>query len=255
MKILIQQPPHARHASVVRGWENAFKAAGHAVRTWLDNGESAFDAFDDARPDLFVMTREPARAVLRCFAERKHMKIVDRREFRPAFDATVFRPGRFDPNLACDACFVGDYRAGKRRLLDEHILPLLGRFKVKLFGATTWGVPQYVGPIPDAVLPDLYASARVCLDVSESRPGERFYQVAGLGGHLVSNVAVGGSPSGHGLFLETVEAAISRPEDGLVLQGECHRHYVLHSETYAHRVARMFREAGMDDEAGRVLDP
>jgi hypothetical protein len=184
MRVLIQDMP-GRHAGVVRGWASAFRHLGHEVAVW-GRGVPAFDAFGDSRPQLFVRTGPESPAIRKCVAARPTLLVSDQTAFTPAFDSFRFAPGRFREELACDACYVGSYREEKRALLDAHLLPLCGRFRVKIFGEGPWPVPNHLGTIADADLADLYASAGVVLNFSLGRLSERAYQAVGLGASCLS---------------------------------------------------------------------
>ena len=58
-------------------WGKVFADSGHQVRMWEISQESAFDAFDEFEPDLFMgQTYNLNNAVFKCIKERPHMKVV-----------------------------------------------------------------------------------------------------------------------------------------------------------------------------------
>ena len=79
MKILISSDgPHA-HYYIRLGWARAFESAGHQVFIWDIESKSAFDAFDEFEPDLFMgQTYNLNEAVYKCIKERPHLKVVFR---------------------------------------------------------------------------------------------------------------------------------------------------------------------------------
>ena len=79
MKIMISNDgPHA-HYYIRLGWAKVFQAIGHEVAVWDINDKSAFDAFDEFEPDIFMgQTYNIDRAVFNCISERPHLKVVMR---------------------------------------------------------------------------------------------------------------------------------------------------------------------------------
>ena len=77
MKILISSDgPHA-HSYIRTSWGKVFANLGHQVRMWEISQESAFDAFDEFEPDIFMgQTYNLNDAVFKCIKERPHMKVV-----------------------------------------------------------------------------------------------------------------------------------------------------------------------------------
>jgi hypothetical protein len=77
MKILISSDgPHA-HSYIRTSWGKVFANLGHQVRMWEISRESAFDAFDEFEPDIFMgQTYNLNDAVFKCIKERPHMKVV-----------------------------------------------------------------------------------------------------------------------------------------------------------------------------------
>jgi hypothetical protein len=243
MRVLIQMPAAPRHATVATGWASAFQTAGHEVSGWEPQQFPALDAFAESRPQLFIETRPRTRAVDKGLV-RWAPRVVDRKWFLPVFDTHRFAKvvGGYRGELACDLCFVGDYREKKRPLLDAMIRPLLDRYRVKLFGPTPWGVPQYLGTLSDQELADLYHSARVVLNVSEQRPGERLFQATALGGCLATNVSINGDPCNFETFEKMIQVALNLNDEQRKTQISIHSLHVRKYYTYDRQVSDILRD-------------
>jgi hypothetical protein len=79
MKIMISNDgPHA-HYYIRLGWAKVFQAIGHDVTIWDINTKSAYDAFDEFEPDLFMgQTYNLDRSLFNCIKERPEIKVVMR---------------------------------------------------------------------------------------------------------------------------------------------------------------------------------
>lgn len=253
MRILIQHPKY-RHTSIARGWINVFNSLGHESYLWSPE-KPAFDAFDEVKPDVFILTGGAGKVPPKCLKINPNLKVIDQTEIEAGLDTHVFRLGEAREEFACDVAFVGSYRPEKQALLNRFVLPLLDRYKVKLFGLGRWCVPQHLGLISDQDLPDLYASARVCLNISEGRFGERAFQIIGCGGACVSYDEGGES------FVKTWKfSSVEGLQDRIRSVWGTRKSYllrlrdeVLENHTYYHRVASMFKGIGLDREAEKVL--
>lgn len=75
LKILCRYDPSGPHY-VRSGWGKAFKAAGCDFRFWVPDSKSAFDAFSDFEPDIFLgTTYDMDRALVKCITARPEMKV------------------------------------------------------------------------------------------------------------------------------------------------------------------------------------
>lgn len=99
-------------------------------------------------------------------------------------------------SLRCDVSFVGGMWPYKGLHLTKYLLPLcypdMG-LNVKIFGYGSWGVAQHLGIIEDEMMPHLFSSSIINLNVFEplaSKYGfdvnERCYKVLACGGFCVS---------------------------------------------------------------------
>jgi hypothetical protein len=79
MKVMISSDgPHA-HYYIRMGWAKVFQAIGHEVILWDTNTKSAYDAFDEFEPDIFMgQTYNMNRSLFNCIKERPEMKVVMR---------------------------------------------------------------------------------------------------------------------------------------------------------------------------------
>ena len=79
MRVMIQSDgPHA-HYYIRMGWAKVFSAIGWNVSLWEKDGKSAFDAFDEFEPTVFMgQTYNLSDAIIKCIKERPHMKVVMR---------------------------------------------------------------------------------------------------------------------------------------------------------------------------------
>lgn len=76
MKIMFRYRP-CGPSFVNDGWARCFAAAGHQVAVWDASKKSAFDAFGEYEPDLFLGTTfELDNATEKCIRARHHMKVV-----------------------------------------------------------------------------------------------------------------------------------------------------------------------------------
>jgi spore maturation protein CgeB len=130
-----------------------------------------------------------------------------------AADKTLYFP-EVDPRFACDVCYVGSYLPLKRPFFRKHVLPLAGRYDLRVFGSDwTLGnrllgkvqkVGQYfnIDPLKKVralglSLGDerkLYSSARISLNVHEEQVkisncevNERTFKILACGGFQLSD--------------------------------------------------------------------
>lgn len=247
MKILIEAcgvPP-----TMLMGWCRALAASDFEVAGMRDY-EHVFDVFREFKPDIFIATRPPNRAVSKCVANRR-MKVVNM-DLRPAFDSVTYKPGVFNPALACDLAFVAEWTADKVGLYRSFLDPVIksGLYSVKCFGAGEGcPYPQHLGWLDHSLLGDLYASAKFCLDLSRWGVTERRHQIAGLGGCCLSNV-----------FVFDEDREVDGPDELLDRLGDSTRHtsdlqtHVMQYETYFNRLADGFLAAGLVNQAADLIN-
>lgn len=197
--------------------------------------------------------------------------------------ADVYAYGRpvFNPDLACDACFVGGKWGYKARKIEPYVYPLASRFvgdgperaplRLKVFGRNHWEFPCYLGPISAKDEADLFASALVCLNVSEPHSTdprwggdivERVFKVLMAGGFLVSDhvpemdwtfprdcFVTADSPAE---FADRVVHYATHPESRreFIQRG---RAAAWDYHTYHHRVATLLAGLGLSEEAEKSI--
>ena len=190
-----------------------------------------------------------------------------------AADTFVYLDGVYLPGLVCDAAFVGGYWGYKARNLDKTIIPLCHAsrgLKVKIFGNQNWPVAQYLGMCPDHVVKDIFRSATVCPSASEPHSTdfgfdiiERPFKILSSGGFCVSDhvqsmaedVFNGDEiPFGEDAqdFIDLVEHFVKCPENRVPYMERGYRK-VLTEHTYFHRVAKLWENLGMPEEAARTM--
>lgn len=184
-----------------------------------------------------------------------------------AADTFVYYPGESRPEFSCDACMVGGYWPYKARNLDDFVLPLSRRYDLKVFGSSSWPLPEYLGRISQDDERDLYASAKVCLSVSEPHSTdlgfdiiERPFKVLACGRPLLSDrvdelaltfgeqVTMARTPTEYQERLDWLLA-----DESARHERSCQARELARNHTYFDRVAQMFVHWGMPEDAAAVL--
>ena len=189
-----------------------------------------------------------------------------------AADMFIYYNTKPQPELACDIGFVGGYWPYKARNINKYLMPLLhptSGLKAKIFGNQPWPCHQYMGGIEDQDAASLFVSAAVCPNVSEPHSTdlgwdliERPMKVLSSGGLCVSDYVDEGRaifaedelPMARNPkeFAELIRNYVKNPEQGLAIRTKGQQK-VLSAHTYHHRVAQMFTQFGMTNEAARCL--
>lgn len=77
MKIMISNDTGLAHYFIRMGILRAFTALGHDAVMWDITKKSAFDAFNEMEPDLFIgQTYNINRALIKCLAKRPNCKVI-----------------------------------------------------------------------------------------------------------------------------------------------------------------------------------
>lgn len=181
-----------------------------------------------------------------------------------AADTFVYLDGRPNDAFESDVAFVGGYWGYKGRNLDRYMLTLCAadsKLRVKIWGNQAWPVRQYLGLCEDNDVPHIFASAKVCTNVSEPHSTdlgfdviERPFKVLSSGGFCVSDfvdearelftpeeLVMAHTPKE---FCELVRHYVAHPEERVPFI-EAGRRKVLLEHTYYDRVAQMFGGLGM----------
>lgn len=84
-----------------------------------------------------------------------------------AADTVNFRNGQKLPEFESDITFVGGYWPYKSYTLDRYILPLVKKFRTKIFGNSTWPSEAYCGTLRAGFAKHALASASICPNTHE----------------------------------------------------------------------------------------
>jgi hypothetical protein len=261
MRVLCQM---TSRPSIARGWGRALEYAGHQVSLWEPGRKPAFDAFDEANPQLFVRTGPETRAMERYLAPRRDIRVVAREDPDPAADTFLYGDASPHEGLACDFCHIGDYRPHKALLLNSHVLPLSSRGKLRIFGDGPWPTCDCLGVAPERSEKTIYASATVSLHVTSSgRTSGRVYNALLAGGVCVSNelkdspipgniVIRGLTPAEfRDLAIGLINPKLANWRREVIRRG---KEFILNGHTYWHRAAGILDEAGFGREATKLLE-
>lgn len=183
-------------------------------------------------------------------------------------DLDTYYNGSYNDLFESDIAFVGGYWPYKGQIIDQYLTPLCANYdyKIKIFGNRIWPhVNQFCGFIDDHHVKDLFASAKVCPNLSEPHShtygidvNERAFKVLAAGGRCVmDNVAAAKKIFGnHVLFAENpkdfkekVDNIIKNPYDTTES-----KQFVVNNHTNYHRVASMLENVGEHKKAKRVMD-
>lgn len=258
MRILCQWELQ-KHASIYDGWARVFKILGHEFTFWYSESQPAFDAFDESNPDIFILTGpQQYSSYQKCIAERRGMRVADQSIIHPAFDYLLFQDAKPRQEMACDVVYVGNFDANKLPYLEA----ISSICNLKVFGFTSWPIPEYLGAVNEKSLASAYASCRVGVNLSD-RHSERLWQVIGAGRPCLTMDADGRFPC-DGLnipitpsincFVGTLTHILEDKFGDYVRDGKLGQEGVLRGETYFDRVAQMFDECGYKRESSRVLE-
>ncbi len=189
-----------------------------------------------------------------------------------AADTFDYLNGEYTKEFDSDISFVGGYWPYKARNLDRFLLPLCfeRKLKVKIFGNQPWPVSQYLGIIDNNCVKDVFASAKVCVNISEPHSTdfgfdviERPYKILASGGFCVSDYVESMDKDIFGDSIvyahsplelkQLINHYVENPEDRLryMQRGQ---EIVLKEHTYFDRAYKVFIELGLHEQAHRVLE-
>ena len=185
-----------------------------------------------------------------------------------AADIMDYTGGTACSELECDLGFVGGYWGYKSQTLNKYLLPLCHpnhKYRIKIFGNQSWGVPQYCGFIHNDRVKDFFRSAAICPNISEPHSQvfghdivERPFKVLAAKGFMITDyvksmhenvfgntIVYAASPSE---FKDKVNYYLKNPQE--------RQHYVklgydlvINNHTYFHRAAQFFTELNLPQEA------
>ena len=175
--------------------------------------------------------------------------------------------------LKCDIGFVGGYWPYKAINLDKYLINLchpVGDYNIKIFGTSDWPVTQYLGRIASENVGSLFASATISPNISEPHSQdfgydiiERPFKILMSGGFCISDYVESMVNdvfiNGEMVFAKTPEEFkqladyyIKNPDERLKYMKAGYES-VVKNHTYFHRVAKIFTELGMEQEADKCI--
>ena len=186
-------------------------------------------------------------------------------------DIFTYAESTFDPTLDCDIGFVGGYWPYKGQVLDKWLVPLLhpvGAYDVKIFGNQPWGVNQYCGVIADEDVKNLFASARICPNLSEPHAQEfgidinaRIFKVLYAEGFCIADNVEAYKMFGDGIviaespedFKEKIDYYLENPDERAEIANKGFE-YIADNHTSVHRIAEILQYFRLDDYAQQILN-
>ena len=185
-------------------------------------------------------------------------------------DTISYGGAQFSPALECDIGFVGGYWPYKGQVIDQYLLPLcypLDKYKIKIFGNQPWGINQYCGLIDDSDVKHLFASAKICPNLSEPHAqrygfdvNERMFKVLYCGGFCISDYVKSYEMFGDGIvmadspsdFRDKIEHYVQHPDERAEISEKGQR-YISENHTGFHRAAEIMNAFGLDGLANHIL--
>lgn len=185
-------------------------------------------------------------------------------------DTAVYNHGQEREELKCDLGFVGGYWPYKGIIIDQYLMPLLhpvGKYNVKIFGNQIWPANQYCGLIQDDFVKDLFASAKICPNLSEPHAhrfgfdvNERIFKVLLAGGFCITDNVAGYRMFGDGVvianspedFREKVDYYLKNPVEAAEIKEKGYW-IVKENHTNYHRAAEIMNLFGYKQEAQKIL--
>mgnify|MGYP003111532544 FL=1 len=186
-------------------------------------------------------------------------------------DTIAYSNSRLDPKLECDIGFVGGYWPYKGQVIDQYLMPMLEdmeTYRIKIFGNQPWPANQYCGLIADQDVKNLFASAKICPNLSEPHAqkfgfdiNERIFKILYTGGFCISDnvesykmfgdgVVVADSPED---FRSKIDYYLNEPGERISVALKGHRH-VTENHTGYHRVSQILRGLGLEKHASHILN-
>ena len=199
---------------------------------------------------------------------------VETIDMQPAADHFKHKPATKIDMLDSDISFIGGYWEYKGINIDQYIIPLcypIGKYNIKIFGYHEWPVSQFLGPVQDHLMNNVFSSAKICPNISEPHANEfgfevneRVFKLSAckafcLSDHIDSLVqdifTEGEMPTAKSAqeFHEKIDYYLENPD---LREEHAERCYetVMREHTYCHRVANLLSRIGLDEEAGKCLD-
>lgn len=188
-----------------------------------------------------------------------------------AADIFEYTNGQFLPEIASDVAFVGGRWGYKAITLDAYLLKLCNpnlNINLKIFGNTSWNVPQYCGYIPDNIVKHVFSSATVCPSISELHSQDFGHDIIERPFKLLSNKSFVISDNVAGLrklfpdgivfaenpqdFVEKVFHYLKNPDERLPFIKNGYE-AVIKNHTYFDRMSQLFKNLGLLKESDNVM--
>lgn len=184
-------------------------------------------------------------------------------------DTTAYSNPQYDPMLDCDIGFVGGYWPYKGLVIDQYLPPLLDppNYKVKIFGNQVWPVNQYCGLIDDNDVKNLFASAKICPNLSEPHAqefgidvNERIFKILYAGGFCISDKVDSYKMFGDGLvmtdnpedFKTKIDYYLANPSEKIKIV-EAGKKCVTENHTGFHRAAQIMDAFDLTSLSTRIM--
>lgn len=184
-----------------------------------------------------------------------------------AADTFVYCGGVYKEKYAADVSFVGGLWPYKAQNLDKTMVRLCREnwknLNIKVFGAG-WDVPQSLGNLPIGEDAHVFASAKICPNVSEPHSTdtkiadvvERLFKVPAAGGFVISDnvklpkdlVNVITIYESYDVFVNLIEFYLKN-EDYRQSEARRQKQVILENHTYFDRMAKLLNAIGMTNEA------
>lgn len=184
-------------------------------------------------------------------------------------DTIAYGDAQFDPKLECDIGFVGGYWPYKGLIIDQYLTPLLDppKYRVKIFGNQVWPVNQYCGFLSDDEVKNLFASAKICPNLSEPHAqefgidvNERIFKTLYAGGFCISDKVESYKMFGDGIvmaespedFKNKVDHYLDNPYERIKIT-ETGKKYVTENHTGFHRAAQIMDTFGLTHLSTNIM--
>ena len=138
---------------------------------------------------------------------------------------------------------------------------------MKIFGNQPWGVNQYCGLIADEDVKNLFASAKICPNLSEPHAqefgidlNERIFKVLYAGGFCIADNVEGYGIFGDGIviaespedFRNKIDYYLEHPTDRLEISKKGHE-YVMNNHTSIHRISEILDYFGIEQMSKQIM--
>ena len=198
---------------------------------------------------------------------------IDAKSLIMCADVHEYCDGVYDDSLACDIGFVGGYWPYKGIVIDKYLTPLcdpVGNYNIKIFGNQPWHVNQYCGIIGDKGVKNLFASAKICPNLSEPHAqqygfdiNERCFKILCAGGFCISDnvesirkifknngVVFADSPQD---FKNKIDYNLDNPNERQEI-AKAGKKFVLENHSNFHRCAQILSYFNCEAESAMILE-